>query len=651
MPLRKQLKAGALLLALVLTTAFTQWHASTAQAAPAFGNGVIAYGDGSDSWTVVNADGSNKHTVTAGGLHHIRDVSYSPNGRWVAFSAMLMWKYTGIWIASADGTNARLITSEALPQQIAWSPDGSNLIFNTGSVIESMPADGSSPPTQLFAPSPGCYDRSPQVSTRGYVYFTRFCQETFHTSLAVYRPGDRQPLIAVDRPATPGNPFATIGVVSPDGSHLLQQQGDRLVVTQIGGGDRSYTVAVSPNVSQPTFGPSGDIGYLDWTSSDDTGTFRLMTAAPSTGGKPRIVTEDRGPISFLTWANGPANFPARPVAERVGGTDRIDTSVAASRWAFDASGPYGRQAATAVLARSDLYPDALAGTALAIQKDGPLLLTPSNGLSPAVSAELSRVLAPGSTVYLLGGTTALNPAVADAVQHLGFVPRRLGGADRFATAVAIATAISGTNPASVLLATGDNYPDALTAAAAAGQERYDLHGTTTPAGGVVLLTDGTVMPAATRAYLNQSAPAAAWYAVGGPAATALDHAYPGRPRVTRLAGIDRYDTAAKVATSALFGNGAPYRYRTAAIATGLNFPDAMSGGALIGREDGPLLLSGADGLTPQETAILQDQHVSDIVFIGGTAVVPAKVLTATADAVFGPNTWITATNRTAPPLP
>lgn len=355
----------------------------------------------------------------------------------------------------------------------------------------------------------------------------------------------------------------------------------------------------------------------------------------------------------MQWVNGASGASARPIAERVGGVDRVDTAVKSSQWSYAGLGQPGRHAATAVLARADTFPDALTGTALAVQSGGPLLLTSTGGLDPAAGAELRRILAPGSSVYLLGGTAALAPAVADAVQRLGFAPVRLGGSDRYATAAIVATAISGTAPKAVLLATGTAFPDALTAGVAAGQERYSVRGAGVPAGGVVLLTDGATMPSATRAYLDalrSHAQSTSVYAVGGPAASALDAAFPNWPDAVRLVGADRFETAAKVAASALFGNGTPGRYQVAGIATGLNFPDAMSGGALIGAQGGPLFLADAAGLTPGELAVLKAGQPADIVVMGGPAAVTPGVLSGTADAVFGPHAWDTFTNRVAPPL-
>ncbi len=132
-----------------------------------------------------------------------------------------------------------------------------------------------------------------------------------------------------------------------------------------------------------------------------------------------------------------------------------------------------------MLARSDAFADALSGTPLAVSKGGPLLLTSSTALSTAASTELQRVLPVGGTVYLLGGTSALSPAVASSVAALGFTIVRIAGPDRFSTAAQVAGVLG--NPAIVFEADGTNFPDALSAGTAAAA-----------VGGAILLTAGFV---------------------------------------------------------------------------------------------------------------------------------------------------------------
>lgn len=87
-------------------------------------------------------------------------------------------------------------------------------------------------------------------------------------------------------------------------------------------------------------------------------------------------------------------------------------------------------------------------------------------------------------MYLLGGTSALSPAVENAVQKLHYTVVRLAGPDRYATSIAKRV---DPNPQVLLIASGDNFPDAL-AAGATGQP--------------LVLTAGSTMPTATLAYLN-----------------------------------------------------------------------------------------------------------------------------------------------------
>jgi hypothetical protein len=95
-------------------------------------------------------------------------------------------------------------------------------------------------------------------------------------------------------------------------------------------------------------------------------------------------------------------------------------------------------------------------------------------------------------------------------------------------------------------------------------------------GAAILLTNGSSMAPATAAYLAAH-PSPARFALGGPAAAAAPNAVP-------IVGTDRYDTAVKVAKQ-FFSTPV-----TAGVAYGLNFPDALSGGAHIGANKGPLLL-------------------------------------------------------------
>lgn len=299
-------------------------------------------------------------------------------------------------------------------------------------------------------------------------------------------------------------------------------------------------------------------------------------------------------------STGAWTFAVARVA-RLAGADRVGTAVAISRAAFvDGSAP------AAVLARADSFADALAGAPLAAAKKGPLLLTGSAALASADAVELTRVVAPGGTVYLLGGSGALSARVGEQVSALGFTVARLAGSDRFATATTIAAALDPKGP--ILLTTGLSFPDALAAGAAGAH-----------VGAAVLLTAGSTPAPATQAFLAAH-PNATLYAVGGPAARAY-------PRAIPVVGTDRYATA--VAVARRFFPGA----RAAGLASGVSFPDALAAGPVLGASGVPLLLTGSMPLAPATTSHLTASKPVTVHLFGGSAVLSGALVNAVGNTL------------------
>ena len=217
------------------------------------------------------------------------------------------------------------------------------------------------------------------------------------------------------------------------------------------------------------------------------------------------------------------------------------------------------------------------------------------------------MLAPGRTVWLLGGTDALAPDVEQQLAAAGFATRRLAGTDRYATATAIAVDGLG-RPGTVLVATGTDFPDGLAAGAVAAR-----------LAGAVLLSQGDQPSAATDAYLA-TVPTARVLAVGGPATRAY-------PRAEPAAGLDRFETAADIARIAPAGP-------LVGLATGATFADALAGGAHAASAGGVLALTPPDRLAPATAALLRAQRltVRDVVAYGGTDAIGPGVLAAAAEA-------------------
>jgi putative cell wall-binding protein len=88
----------------------------------------------------------------------------------------------------------------------------------------------------------------------------------------------------------------------------------------------------------------------------------------------------------------------------------------------------------------------------------------------------------GATVYLVGGTAALDASIATELTALGYVPQRLAGANRYATAVAVARIGLG-SPTQIFVTTGNDFADGLTAGVVAARLN-----------GAVLLTNADQVP-------------------------------------------------------------------------------------------------------------------------------------------------------------
>lgn len=257
------------------------------------------------------------------------------------------------------------------------------------------------------------------------------------------------------------------------------------------------------------------------------------------------------------------------LARRIGGADRYATAarIATEGWQTGAR--------EVLLANGRSFPDGLAGGPLAARLDAPLLFTETTDV-PAATLDALDYL--GTTrITVLGGTAAVSEAVVTSLKDAGFEVRRLSGASRILTAIAIAQqhgAASGT----AVLVSSQSFPDALAAAVPAALAEAPL-----------LLTPGHALaPEVTEALATLNIERVV--IGGGPAAISEDivtELTEAGYDVVRISGPDRYATAAALGQWAI-DLGA--RSDRVVLASGLDFPDALAGGAFGAHEQSPVLL-------------------------------------------------------------
>ncbi|HEX7196396.1 MAG TPA: S8 family serine peptidase, partial [Candidatus Limnocylindria bacterium] len=269
-------------------------------------------------------------------------------------------------------------------------------------------------------------------------------------------------------------------------------------------------------------------------------------------------------------------FTTGKSAPRLAGADRYATAAAVSGSAFKPGVP------VVYVATGASYPDALAGAPAARIANGPLLLTAPGFVPTATANELAR-LKPGRIV-ILGGTGAVSSKVEGTLDgYTAGSVTRISGADRYATAAAISSAVAPSGASVVYVATGSNYPDALAAGAAAARAKAPI-----------LLVAANSLPDATRAALDRLNPDTI-IVMGGPGAVsdsvrAQLAAY--ASSVQRISGVDRYATAVSLSSKSFAANSVGTVY----VASGTSFPDGLAAGPVAGMRGGPLLLVPSTGL-------------------------------------------------------
>jgi putative cell wall-binding protein len=188
-------------------------------------------------------------------------------------------------------------------------------------------------------------------------------------------------------------------------------------------------------------------------------------------------------------------------------------------------------------------------------------------------------------------------------------PDRVGGEDRYSTAVKISAA-NFPSANTVYVASGADYPDAVSAGPAAAAQ-----------GAPLLLVQPTGIPSAVQSEIQRLHPAQI-VVVGGNASVS-DAVYAQLATMTtsirRDGGEDRYGTSRAVAQAAFGTAGST----TAYIATGAGFPDALSASAAAGSKQAPVVLvdGASETLSAENQALLTALRVQSVVIVGGPAVV------------------------------
>ena len=281
--------------------------------------------------------------------------------------------------------------------------------------------------------------------------------------------------------------------------------------------------------------------------------------------------------------------------DRIAGINRYSTSIKISQQGWTGGSD------TVVLATGADFPDALSAAPLAKKHNAPIILTEGKGLSSETEKEIERLGA--KNVIVVGGPGAISGDIILYLRGKGYNVTRIAGKDRYETSIEIAKQLGDFE--SIVVATGRSFPDALSIAPYAASK-----------GLPIILTAPNQLPDAVKSYISTKNINKA-FVIGGTGAVS-EAVKDSLPLAERISGINRYETNKAVLDRFELDFDLNILY----LATGDNFPDALSGSALAALTKSPIVLtSNSNVKTAKEFVSSKFDLITKINFVGGAGVI------------------------------
>jgi len=306
-------------------------------------------------------------------------------------------------------------------------------------------------------------------------------------------------------------------------------------------------------------------------------------------------------------------------ASRLAGQNRYQTSEAIAG-AFNNN----EMCDNVILASGNDFPDALSASILSKKLNAPILLVDTEAFN-FIAAHLSKT----GTIYIMGGSAVIGSDFETKLVSMGYNNiKRFDGVDRYDTNMLIVNNINISQGTPIFIASGENFPDALSVTSFSGSKQYPI-----------LLVGQDTLPAGTGNFITDDKPSTI-YITGGTGVISQDienqiRALVPSATVKRLAGNDRFGTNTAIL------NEFPTTPQAIYLASGNDFPDALDGGSLAAKTGDPILLVDNQSMTlpPAVEAYLNKLYSlgiqPNVIALGGTSVVSNIIIQQTKNAIDG----------------
>lgn len=271
----------------------------------------------------------------------------------------------------------------------------------------------------------------------------------------------------------------------------------------------------------------------------------------------------------------PTTYQAKELI-RVSGSDRFQTALEISRKNIEKS-------ERVIVVSGDSFPDAVSSSALSAENEYPILLTKKDRIDNDLLNEIKRVEA--KEILIIGGENSISKSVENELSKVAKT-KRISGRDRYETSILVFEYKKELNPNStkIFFASGKNFADALVAAPLIYNE-----------GSIILYDDGCGID------LKKYSPSLIF---GG------KNSIPGFDEIKRIAGSDRYETSLEIARE--------FNSKNIVIASGENFPDALSGALVAKKKSAPIVLVMRDKIEDSLLKYLNENKIETVLILGGT---------------------------------
>ncbi|MDR3602833.1 MAG: cell wall-binding repeat-containing protein [Desulfosporosinus sp.] len=283
-----------------------------------------------------------------------------------------------------------------------------------------------------------------------------------------------------------------------------------------------------------------------------------------------------------------------------------------------------------ILSTGNEFADALSASVLAHEKEAPILLVDSSVDSSKDAFDyVIQHLDLTGTIYIIGGIGIIGTEFETKLNELGFKNVvRIAGIDRYDTSYKIANSLNDITVSTVVISSGEQYPDALSISSIAANKGWPI-----------LLSPHDELPQAMKSFLLAKKPSQV-YITGGKGVI-LDNVKSEISRLLPQANIERLSGESRFDTNALIAETFAPNPSVVYLATGYGFADALAGSTVAAKNGDPIIFVDPSVPTlPKSVAnyfgeLYANNSNPNLVSLGGSGVVTDEIIKSSRDLLLG----------------